>query len=67
MRGFGRDALVVFALLMAHACVSDAVLRFQGFGDWGMGNSQQAAVAAAMQRAAASRGDKFVLNVGDNS
>lgn len=44
----------------------DKPLNFLVFGDWGMGNEQQKAVADQMEATSSAAESKFVVNVGDN-
>jgi hypothetical protein len=45
---------------------TDGVAKFVSFGDWGIVNEAQQAVAASMAQTAADIGATFVLNLADN-
>ncbi|XP_065837249.1 tartrate-resistant acid phosphatase type 5-like [Oscarella lobularis] len=61
-----KKSFVVAFLLFASFPAQSEQMRFLVFGDWGMGNEQQKAVAKQMKTTAASQEVQFVVNVGDN-
>ena len=61
-----RDALVALLPLVMFRPAASTTASFLVFGDWGMGNEAQHAVAGALEREAATHPYLAVLNVGDN-